>query len=83
MIKDKSVFCTKDKCIYYALFHLAKSSPVWYFIVRKGDTNVQVNQNPIGNGKFPKVISGQLIQQQRIANAKEGKQSTIGQSDSI
>ena len=61
--KKKSVFCTRDKCVFYALFRLEKKLSVWYFIVRKGDTDVQVNQKPNREREIPQGSSWQLIWQ--------------------
>lgn len=44
------MFCTITLSVFYTSFHLEKLLPVWYFIVRKGDTNVQVNKTQSATG---------------------------------
>ena len=52
-----SMFCMIETLHFYTFFHLEKSLPVWYFIVRKGDTNVQVNETQSATG-IPEATRG-------------------------
>jgi len=44
-----SVFCTKTLSLFCTILHIAKAISLCYSIVRKGDTDVQVNPSKVPN----------------------------------
>ena len=42
-VSRKSVFYTSINCVIYTILRIAKYEKLCYFIVTRGDTNVQVN----------------------------------------
>ena len=44
-----SVFCTKTLSLFCTVLRIAKPISLCYSIVRKGDTNVQVNPSQVPN----------------------------------
>ena len=60
LIPMDSPLCTVSHSRIYTVFHLVFYPKKWYFIVRKGDTNVQVKlkgpyQNKLGQTVFAKI----------------------------